>query len=116
MIVKAEYFDIYNDLKKLPIDAIKNQIDGYFKSHGLQFVEALVMYAILDIDSVNYNPIPNVSVTYIEKYSERLILMEVRRNNLSKIINTWQIWLVAIGTIGLFLLELLKFLLTLTCK
>lgn len=110
-----ERLAIYNKLKKLPKESVKESIDSYYKTYGLQFLESLIANAILDIESGPNNPNPNLTIEYIEKYSERLIEKEERRKNLPKILDTWQIWLVAIGTFGLFLLELLKFIIEYFC-
>lgn len=104
-----KYLAIYTELKKLPRESVKESIDSYYKTYGLEFLESLIANAILDIESAPNNPNPNLIIAYIEKYSERLIEKEERRKNLPKILDTWQIWLVAIGTFGLFLLELFKF-------
>jgi hypothetical protein len=113
--MESNYLTIYRELKNLPKEKIKEAIDNYYKTYGLQFLESLITNSILDIEAAPTNPTPNLIIGYIEKYSERLIDKEERKKNLPKILDTWQVWLVAIGTAGLFILEFVKFILNYVC-
>ncbi|MGE0637120.1 MAG: hypothetical protein AB7P01_11810 [Bacteroidia bacterium] len=113
--MENNYLKIYLELKVLPKERIKETIDNYYKTHGLQFLESLITNAIFDIESAPTNPKPNQIITYIEKYSERLIEKEERKKNLPNILNKLNIWLIAIGTIGLLILEIVKFILDYFC-
>jgi hypothetical protein len=108
---QADYSEIYNSLKKLSKNKIKNDIDKHYKNYGHKFLEEMTLNSILDIEIAPNNPNPNLNVFYIEKYCERLIDQDKHKNDLKKILNALPVWLVAIGTAGLFLLELIKFIL-----
>jgi superfamily I DNA and/or RNA helicase len=103
--------EIYNKIKLLNKHEISKEIDTKYKRFGLDFLNALILNSILDIDSDKSNKSPNQMISFIEKYSQNLINKERRKNSLNNIIKSWHIWFVAIGSFGYFILELTKFIL-----
>jgi len=112
----SDYNEIYNDLKQLTKKEIRTKIDSYFKSHGVNFLDAMILNSILDIDAAPNNPNPNMNIAFIEKYCVRLSEQLEFKKNLPKILNSWQGWMIAIGTFGYFLVELIKFIIECYCK
>lgn len=111
--MKNKYLELYNEIKTSSNDFVKETIDFNFKIYGVEFLESLIANAILDIEAAPNNPKPNRTIAYIEKYSELLIQNEDRKKNFAKIINSLQVWIITIGTFGLFILELTKFIVSL---
>ncbi len=112
----SDFNEIYNGLKQLTKKEIRAKIDDYFKSYGVKFLEAMIVNSILDIDAAPNNPKPNMNIAFIEKYCVRLSEQVEFKKNLPKILNSWQGWMIAIGTFGYFLVELIKFIIECYCK
>ena len=72
----------------------------------------MILNSILDIDSDKSSESYNHMILFIEKYSQNLINKQRRKNTLNRIIKSWHIWFVAIGSFGYFLFELTKFILS----
>lgn len=113
---KNDFNEIYTGLKQLTKKEIQAKIDDYYKSHGVRFLEAMIMNSILDIEAAPNNPNPNMNIAFIEKYCIRLSEKIELKKNLPKILNSWQGWMIAIGTFGYFLVELIKFIIECYCK
>ena len=76
----------------------------------------MILNSILDIEAAAYNPEPNMNIAFIEKYCGRLSEQLEFKKSLPKILNSWQGWLIAIGTFGYFILELIKYMIEIYCK
>ncbi|GEM_PF-5798815 len=113
---KRDFNEIYSKLKQSPKNEIRTEIDGYFKSYGVSFLEAMILNSILDIEATPNFPDPNKNIAFIEKYCVRLSEKLEFKKNLPKILNSWQGWMIAIGTFGYFLVELIKFIIECYCK
>lgn len=112
----SDFNDIYNGLKQLKKAEIRAKIDDYFKSYGVKFLDAMIVNSILDIDAAPNNTNPNMNIAFVEKYCVRLSEQVEFKKNLPKILNSWQGWMIAIGTFGYFLVELIKFIIECCCK
>lgn len=106
-----DFNEIYNRLKSMDKNEIAKQIDLNFNRFGVEYLNAMILNSILDIDSDKSNESLNQMILFIEKYSQNLINKLKRKNFLTNIIKSWQIWFVAIGSFGYFILELTKFIL-----
>jgi hypothetical protein len=106
-----DFIEIYNRLKSMDKNEISKQIDFNFNQFGIEYLNAMILNSILDIDSEKSNESPNQMISFIEKYSQNVIYKLKRKNFLNNIIKSWQIWFVAIGSFGYFILELTKFIL-----
>lgn len=106
-----DFIEVYNRLKSMDKNEISNQIDLHFYKYGIEYLNAMILNSILDIDSDKLNESPNQMILFIEKYSQNLINKSRRKNSLNNIIKSWHIWFVAIGSFGYFILELTKFIL-----
>ena len=109
--LNENFNEIYNKIKLLNKHEISKEIDTNYKRFGLDFLNALILNSILDIDSDKSNKSPNQMIPFIEKYSQNLINKERRKDSLNNIIKSWHIWFVAIGSFGYFILEFFKFIL-----
>ena len=98
--------DIYTNLKLLNEKEISIVIKTNYNKIGIDFLNSMILNSILDIDKAS-----NKRISFIEKFSQNLIKNSRRKNELSKIIKSWQIWFVAIGSFGCFIIELIKFVL-----
>jgi hypothetical protein len=107
----SNFNDLYSKIKLLNKHEISKEIDAYYKKFGLDFLNAMILNSILDIDSDKSNGSPNHMISFIEKYSQNLINKLRKKDALSNIIKSWHIWFVAIGSFGYFILELTKFIL-----
>jgi superfamily I DNA and/or RNA helicase len=110
-MVNDNFNEFYNSLKSLSKKEITKEIDAKFIVYGIDFLDAMVLNSILDIDIDKSNETPNQMILFIEKYSQNLLNKFKRKNTLNKIIKSWHIWFVAIGSFGYFILELTKFIL-----
>ena len=110
-VISANYTDIYNKLKSLNKNQISEQINANYNKFGIDFLNPMILNAILDIDSDESNESPNQMISFIEKYSQNLINKTRSNNTLNNIIKSWHIWFVAIGSFCYFILELTKFIL-----
>lgn len=102
---------IYTRLKSLDKKMIIEEMDTNYNRFGVDYLDAIILNSILDIDSDKSSESYNRMISFIEKYSQDLINKQRRKNTLSKIIKSWHIWFVAIGSFGYFILELTKFIL-----
>lgn len=107
-LLNDDFSEIYNKIKLLNKRDISKEIDANYERFGLEFLNAMILNSILDIDS---DESPNQMISFIEKYSQNVINKLKRKNFLNNIIKSWQIWFVAIGSFGYFILELTKFIL-----
>jgi hypothetical protein len=110
-VVNNDYNNIYNNLKSLNKKQISEQIEANYNKFGIDYLNAMILNSILDIDSEKSNESSNQIILFIEKYSQTLINKLRRKNALNNIIKSWHIWFVAIGSFGYFILELTKFIL-----
>lgn len=106
-----DFIEVYNRLKSMDKNEISKQIDFNFNKFGVENLNAMILNSILDIDSEKTNESHNQMISFIEKYSQNVIYKLKRKNFLNNIIKSWQIWFVAIGSFGYFILELTKFIL-----
>lgn len=90
---------------------ISEQIEANYNKLGVDYLNAMILNSILDIDSDKSNESSKQIISFIEKYSQNLINKLRRKNSLKNIIKSWHIWFVAIGSFGYFILELTKFIL-----
>lgn len=111
-----DFIEIYNKLKQLTKKEIRPEIDRYYKSHGVNFIDAMILNSILDIEAAPNNPNPNMNIAFIEKYCGSLSEQLKYKGNLSKILDSWQGWTISIGTLGYFLIELTRFIIECYCK
>ncbi len=107
--IENDFNGIYNRLKMISKGEVKAEIDAYFKSYGCSFLDAMILNSTLDIEGVSDNPNPKMNIAFIEKYCVRLLDQHEFKKNLPKILDSWQGWMIAIGTLGYFLVELIKF-------
>jgi hypothetical protein len=106
-----DFNEIYTKLKSLDKKMIIEEIDTNYNRFGLEYLHSMILNSILDIDREKSNESQNQIIVFIEKYSQNLINKSNRKNAMSKIIKSWHIWFVAIGSFGYFILELTKFIL-----
>lgn len=102
---------IYTRLKSLDKKMIIEEIDTNYNRFGVDYLNAMILNSILDIDIDKSSESYDRMISFIEKYSQNLINKQRRKNTLNKIIKSWHIWFVAIGSFGYFILELTKFIL-----
>lgn len=105
--------EFYNRLKKLSIEEAKLLIFEKYKIEGIDLLYKLLALSILDIERNQEINIP--AILLIESYCDKLIKLEIRNQNIPKILKTWEGRLIVIGTFGLFIIELIKFIIDRLC-
>ncbi len=99
--------DLYNRLKKLSKEDIKDELDMIFKTRGAETLNKIFINALLDIEKENSDI--NLTIQFIESYSGRLLNKETNRKAMVEVLKTWEGRLIAIGSFGLFLLEMIRY-------
>jgi hypothetical protein len=103
---EVNYQEFIQELLKLPEREAVSRIDTRFnwKNYGIEFLKKLSFEAFID-------SLINPKLIFIYQYCDWKINREQRNVDTSKILRSWQLWLVAIGTgiAGLYyLIEILK--------
>lgn len=102
------YQMIYNNLKTETVDEIENEIENYYSKYGSIFLNSIISFTILDCDMDSKDLKTTQRIKHIEKTCVRLL----RRNDnyaiVNKIVKSVPVLLVAIGTFGCFVIEVVK--------
>jgi hypothetical protein len=106
--------DLYNRLKQFSRKEIKAELDTIFKIRGAQHLYKVLTNSLLDIEREGLSTNPNIQ--FIESYSLQLLNKEGRGKALAEVLKTLEGRLIAIGSFGLFLLELTKYVLSFWIK
>ncbi len=113
MISSVNYSIILGELRQLSENEIYEKIEAYYRrvGYGEDFLEKLSMTAFLN----SLTETGDLNLDKVQKYCNTKLSSIKRDHSIKKILGSWQAWGIAIATIGLFVIELFRFLHEICC-